>query len=463
MKFKQGINPNQEFLFPKKLSDFLSDNHLAKAVYEIVDTLNLSRIAAKYSNIGQNAYDPHMMVRLLFYGYCKGVRSSRKISKGCEDRFDFVYLANNLKPSHDRISDFRKDNMEELKAVFKDIVLIGVNLGLTKFGNINVSIDGSKIRANASAKLSKDEKGFAKLLEKTEQEMNELLQEARKVDEEEDEKYGRSRGDELPKTLRSKKSRLDAIKKAYELLKEQKEHVKNTIRKEKDREPTDGELKKIDRMKINVTDNDAKFMKQRNGVIKPNYNVQISVDEKNQFILANDVTDECNDQHQLVPMVKQTKKNFGKSPNKVKADNGYHSQLEKATELFPETEFFIDDKNRRKEDLDLKKIKKNYNAIKFKNLKKLLSKRGSEEYKKRMHTAEPPFGDMKHNSGYRSFLLRGLQKVKGEFNLMCIAYNLKKIVRFVTKNGTSLAVALKNLSKRTNIGNVNGNSMLYES
>ena len=158
MKFKQGINPNQEFLFPKKLSDFLSDDHLAKAVYEIVDTLNLSRIAAKYSNIGQNAYDPHMMVRLLFYGYCKGVRSSRKISKGCEDRFDFVYLANNLKPSHDRISDFRKDNMEELKAVFKDIVLIGVNLGLTKFGNINVSIDGSKIRANASAKLVRTKK-----------------------------------------------------------------------------------------------------------------------------------------------------------------------------------------------------------------------------------------------------------------------------------------------------------------
>src|SRR3989338_5575578 len=192
MKFKQGIDQNQEFLVPKKSSDFLSDDHLAKAVYEIVDLLNVDKIEARYSDIGQNAYSPKMMVRILFYGYSVSIRSSRKISNGCEDRFDFLYLTDGLKPSHDRISDFRKENLEELKQLFKEIVLIGANLGLAKFGNIKTSIDGSKFRANASPKLTKDEEGLQKLLKKTEEEINKIFEEAEKIDIEEDEKYGKT-------------------------------------------------------------------------------------------------------------------------------------------------------------------------------------------------------------------------------------------------------------------------------
>ena len=115
IKFKQGIDENQEFLFPKKLSEYLPDSHLAKAIAEIVENFDLSSIKEKYSPIGQHAYDPKMMASLLFYGYSIGVRSSRKISKGCEERFDFAFLSDGFKPSHDRISDFRKDNIEELK------------------------------------------------------------------------------------------------------------------------------------------------------------------------------------------------------------------------------------------------------------------------------------------------------------------------------------------------------------
>jgi transposase len=443
MKFKQGMNSNQEFLFPKKPSDFLSDDHLAKAVYEIVDLLSVDKIEAKYSEIGQNAYSPKMMIRILFYGYSVSIRSSRKISNGCEDRFDFLYLTDGLKPSHDRISDFRKENFEELKQLFKEIVLIGANLGLAKFGNIKTSIDGSKFRANASPKLTKDEEGLQKLLDKTEEEINKIFEEAEMIDNEEDEKYGKeNRGDELPEHLRSKKSREKAIREAYEKLKQQKEQMKEKIRADKAREPTKAELKKIEAAKINITDHDAKFMKERNGVIKSNYNAQISVDEKEQFIIANDVVDECNDCHQLIPMIKQTKENIKENPKQVKADNGYYSQLEDATRLFPEIDLYVDDKNRRKEDLNMKEIKKEYTDVQFKNLKKLLSKRGCEEYKKRMHTAEPPFGNLKFNFGYRYFLLRGLEKVKGEFNLMCIAHNIKKIVNFITKKKTTIAKAL---------------------
>ncbi len=448
MKFKQGIDSNQEFLFPKKTSDFISDNHAAKIIYRIVDKLDLSKIEAKYSELGQHAYNPKMMVRILFRGYSDGIRSSRKITKACEERLDFIYLTDGLKPSHDRISDFRKDNLEELKFVFKDIVVIGVCLGLAKLGNIKISIDGAKFRANASAKLTKDEESLKKLLEETEKEINTMFKEAEEIDKEEDAKYGKyNRGDELPENLRSKETQKKAIESAYEKLQEIKKNAKEKIETETNRKPTISEFKKIDQMKINITDNDAKFMKERSGVIKPNYNAQLSVDEKEQFILANDVVDECNDQHQLVPMIKKTKENIGESPKQAKADNGFYPQLKEATELFPEVDLYVDDKNRRKDNLDLKEIKKEYDTIQFKNLKKLLSKKGSVEYKKRMHTVEPPIGNIKFNLGYRYFLLRGLTKVKGEFNLMCIAHNLKKIVTYVTTKSIDIARAIENVKK----------------
>ena len=448
MKFKKGLSHKQEFLFAKKPEDFLPKDHLAKAIYEVVRHLNFNKIESKYSEFGQNAYDPKIMVGIIFNGYSVGIRSSRKMSKACQERFDFVYLAEGQKPSHDRISDFRKDNLDDLKSMFKEIVIIGINLGLAQIGNISTSIDGTKIRANASAKLSKDEDGLKKLLAKTKDEIDRWFEEADRIDAEEDAKYGKeNRGDELPKHLQSKKARKKAIEEAIAKLRKQKESKKEKIRKEKKRNPTQTELKKIEETKINVTDHNAKFMKERVGIIKPNYNAQLSVDEKEQFILANDVVDECNDQHQLVPMLKQTKKNIGESPKKAKADNGYYPQLEEATKLFPEIDLYVDDKNRRKEDLDLKKIKEEYNDIEYKNLRKHLTKKGNKEYKKRMHTVEPPIGNIKHNLGYRYFLLRELDKVKGEFNLMCIAHNLKKIMSFIRKKGISLAEALSNIKE----------------
>ena len=247
--------------------------------------------------------------------------------------------------------------------------------------------------------------------------------------------------------LLSKKSREKAIKKAIKKLKKQKEDMKNKIMEEKNREPTKYELKKIEKMKINVTDNDAKFMKERSGVIKPNYNAQISVDEQEQFIIANDVVDECNDQHQLIPMLKQTKENIGETPKQAKGDNGYYPQLKEAREKFPEIDLLIDDKNRRKEYINFYELKQKYNKEEYDNLIKIVSPEGEEQYKKRMHTVEPVFGNIKENTGFRTFLLRGLQKAKGEFNLMCIGHNLKKIHKLLTKDGTHLAEALKNCKK----------------
>jgi transposase len=444
IKFKRGINPNQEYLYPKKPSDLLPENHLGRAIYEVVELLDTREIESKYSEKGQHAYHPKMMIKIIFNGYSVGIRSSRKISRACEERFDFVYLADGLKPSHDRVSDFRKDNLEGLKELFKEIVIMGATLGLVQMNNINTSIDGTKVRASASAKLTKDEEGLQRLLDKTKAEIDKWFEEAEQTDAEEDEKYGKgNRGDELPEHLRSKESRKKAIESALKKLRERKEFKKELIREEKKREPTQRELKEVENMKINVTDNDAKFMQERNGVIKPNYNAQLSVDEQEQFILANDVVDECTDCHQLVPMTQQTKENIGVSPKQVKSDNGYYPQLEKATALFPEIVFYVDDKNRRKDYINFYELRQKYSDAKYENLIRIVSPDGENVYKKRMHTVEPPIGNLKHNLGYRYFLLRGINKVKGEFNLMCIAHNIKKIFRFLAKKGIDLALALK--------------------
>lgn len=462
MKFKIGLHKNQEFLFPKKPSEYLPNDHLAHTISEVCSSLNLKCIEDKYSNIGQNAYNPRMMLSLLFYGYSIGVRSSRKISKGCEERFDFNFLSNGYKPSHDRISDFRKDNLEEIKKLFQEIVLIGYSLGLIKIGNLNISIDGSKIKANASSKLSKDEIGLQKLLNKVEEEISKMLDEAELIDSEEDKKYGKNkRGDELPKILQNKKTRKKAIEEAIAKLKKQKEDAIKKINNTKSREPTKTELKKIDNMKINITDNDAKFMKQRNGVIKPNYNCQLSVDEESQFIVANDVTVDCNDSHQLVSMLNQTIDNSNEIPKSAKADNGYFPELDAAYNSFNSINILIDDKNRKKDYINFVELNKKYSTNEYINLIKLVSPEGEKEYKKRMHTVEPVFGNIKFNLGFYYMLLRNIENSKGEFNIMSIAHNLKKINSVLKRKKVKIAVAIndfkKNMKNTINIENLNVN------
>jgi len=453
MKFKQGISPNQEVLIPKKASDFLPEDHLAKIIYLIVDKLDIFPIINKYSKMGQNAYNPRMLIRLLFYHYSIGICSSRKISKSCYERLDTRYLSDGLQPSHDRISDFRKDNLEDLKDLFSQIVLIGFELGLINMTNINTSIDGSKLKANASGKLSKTEEQFAKLLEKTNEEISLLLKKAEEADIKESELLNKSK---ISKKLKSKISRKAAIEKAIQKVKQKKELLQHNLMEHRRKnvkppELSKTELNRINNQKINTTDNEANFMKQRNGLIKPAYNCQVSVDEKEQFILANNVTMDCNDQHQLILMIQKTIKNIGCMPKSVKGDNGYYPELDLAIRFFPEINLFIDDKNRRNKEIDINKLQKKYSKEELWNLFKLLSKEGEEEYKKRMFTVEPIFGNLKENSGIKTFLLRGIFDVKGEFNLMCIGHNLKKIVNFISKNNIPIALAMQKIQKKQQI------------
>ncbi len=503
-RFKTGESRNQMVLFPETINDYIPEGHLAKLVLSIVSTLNIDTIISKFSDVGQRAFSPRTLLSILFYGYSVGIRSSRKLSKACEERVDFMYLTGKLHPSHKTISEFRRENLPELSELFQEILLIGIKLGLVAIGNIKLSIDGTKIRANASGKLSKNEKGLNKLLSDVKANVACILKEAEEIDQKENLELGNRRGDELPEELKQLKIREEKIKSAIQELQKEKAELKNELIEKKNKPGKEGTLskteeKKIENKKINITDHDARYMKERNGCIRTNYNAQASVDEENQFIVACDVTTECNDKKQLIPLVTQSEKNLGAKIDICKADSGYHSGNNLAR-ISDQMEVLIDDPAKQRVDNDKFKYDKvnfKYNSdtnsytcpegkvlqlsinteekstykckeclecpaksectkkAKYKLLSRgkhehlieknragLISDEGRKEYQKRMHTVEPVFGNIKFNLGFRQFLVRGITKVKGEFDLMCIAHNIKKIATYCNKHTVNLDACL---------------------
>lgn len=504
-RFKAGESRNQMVLFPETINDYIPDGHLAKLVLSIVSSLNIDTIISKFSDMGQRAYSPRILLSILFYGYSVGVRSSRKLSKACEERVDFMYLTKKLRPSHKTISEFRRENLSELSELFQEILLIGIKLGVVKIGNIKLSIDGTKIRANASGKLSKDELGLKKLLAEVKDKVACIMKEAEDIDQKEDLEFGNKRGDELPKELQRLEIRKEKIENAIQELKKEKTKLRNELIEKKVKNGKKGVLtkteeKKIKSKKINITDHDARYMKEREGCIKTNYNAQASVDEENQFIVACDVTTECNDKKQLIPMVKQSKENLKAKIDIFKADSGYHSGDNLAKMSENQISVLIDDPSKQRVDNDnfkydkvnfdydsdtdsytcpegkvlnlisvtkekstykckecvecpvkaecTKKVKykllsrSNHENLIEQNRTELISDEGRESYQKRMHTVEPVFGNIKFNLGFRQFLVRNLAKVKGEFSLMCIAHNIKKIATYCDNHTINLDFCL---------------------
>ena len=256
LNFKTGESRNQMMFFPESINDYIPEDHLAKLVLSIVSRLNIDTIISKYSSIGQRAFSPKILLLILFYGYAVGIRSSRKLSKACEERLDFMYLTGKLRPSHKTISEFRKENFSEISELFQEIILVGIKLGLVKVGNIKVSIDGSKIRANASGKLSKDEKGLEKLLSDVKEKVTIILKEAEKVDTKEDLEHDTKQSDELPKKLQQLKTRQKTIEIAIQELKKEKDELKKELIAKKNENGkkdtlTKTEEKKIENKKIN--------------------------------------------------------------------------------------------------------------------------------------------------------------------------------------------------------------------
>src|SRR3989338_11559523 len=193
-RFKEGLmakfkpyKKDQLHLLPHSLEEYVSEGHMARMIYEVVEGLDTSGIEARYSELGQNTYHPKIILKLLFYGYATGVRSGRKIALRCESDTAYMYLSEMYRPDFRTINDFRKNNLKEMEGYFVEVVRVCKGLGMVKLGDI--SIDGSKLRANASSKRSKDKESYEVWLKNIEEEIRKMLKEAWKIDQEEDEIY----------------------------------------------------------------------------------------------------------------------------------------------------------------------------------------------------------------------------------------------------------------------------------
>ena len=447
-KTYRAWNPDQDWLLPPSPRDWLPDGDLVYFMLDVVQTLDLSAITRKYEkeDRGFPPYHPRMMVRLLLYSYCVGVYSSRRIQKRCERDAAYRVIVGDDVPNFRTISDFRKLHLPELQGLFVEVLKLCAQAGLVKVGL--VSLDGAKVKANASRHKAMSYEYMQKEEQRLHKEIAELLAKAKSADEAEDALHGLDkRGDELPEELARRETRLARIQEAKKALETQAleaaraEEARRDTKDEERRQAgeTPRKRKPVDtapkpKAQYNFTDPESKIMKVSNKGFDQCGNAQAVANEE-QIIIAADVTPQANDKRQVVPMVEQSQENLQAAGVDEKigafdADTGYFSEenvsyLEGeridahiATERLKHHEKIpLVPKGRPPEDLTAKQ----------RVARKLRTKKGRETYAKRKGMIEPIFGQIKHARGFRQFLLRGMEKVRGEWSLVCMTHNLLKL------------------------------------
>jgi len=469
----------QNWLLPPNVEDLILEDHVCYLVESLVDSLDFSSFEVKYSGPGHPAYHPRVLLKPIVMGGLDRVRSSRRLARNIRENVVYMYLAEKLTPDFRTISDFRKNNPELVKKVFQHTVILAEQEGMLDLSHL--STDGSKIKANAANKhvLTKKELEFLRRF------VNEELEEWAKQDNFEDSMFDNLRGSD--QLLNKSKKKTRKIVKYYI----RKIKSKGNIFKEEITEKLGQayqELEKHELEKVSTIDPESRFMKNKKGKIEFSYNVQISVDKKG-FILANDVCQDANDTKQLQPQVLQTETNVGTLPENVpwsfdnnyfegenlkflsdKKVDGYIPDHEQKVDTYDKKHFMYNsikdeyvcpanqpltfsfeyfDKTKKKSikvykgqtcdtcpcKSECTKNKKGVRYIKAypheteRNAMntKMGTQQAKETYKLRAQTVEPTIGDIKENKGVLTFLTRSLETVKTEFNLVCIACNLKKI------------------------------------
>jgi transposase len=447
-------NPEQLFLLPPSLNDWLKENHIARFISDVVDSLDLSKIIETYKHKderGGPAYHPAVMLKILIYGYSKGICSSRKISAACEDDVAFRVLSSNQHPDHDSITRFRRKHLKEFKDLFLQILKLAEAAGLVKLGH--VSLDGSKIKANASKNKAMSYGRMVETEKRLKQEIAELTKLADQTDAEEDRKYGKGkRGDELPKELARRETRIKKIQEAKAALEVQAIEQAEAERKEKHKDdssqpPNNGgntiakDIKPDDKAQRNFTDPESRIMRDgRSKSFEQCYNVQTVVDDTAQIIVAADVTQEGNDKKQLLPMTRQIAANTGQLPHALSADAGYFSEDNLTDKELESIALYIPPnriKHSTKTDVPkIGRIPKNIKSA-DRMRRKLSTTKGKSIYARRKCIVEPVFGQIKEARGFRRFSFRELEKVKSEWNLVCLVHNIMKLFT----NGSQICTA----------------------
>jgi transposase len=421
--------PDEELLLPPSLRDWLPERHLAYFVSDVVDNLDLSVMDAVYGNEkrGQPPYDPLMMTKVLVYGYCVGVFSSRRIERRLVEDIAFRVLAADNQPNFRTISDFRKIHLKTLEGLFEQVLKIALEAGAMKVGR--VALDGTKVKASASKHKAMS---YDRMLEKEKQlkvEVKRLLEQAEAADAEEDALYGKDRtGDELPAELERRETRLKKIKEAKRALEERARQKAVAEGKE----PKQAEPK--DKDQYNFTDPESRIMKGADGFVQA-YNAQAAVEPAFQLIVGQMVTQATNDKEQLIPMLATIEEQSGQRPVDVLADSGYCSEKnleELDSEQKPERRvigYIATERQKHdeyKEPCPRGRLPKG--ATRVDRMKRTLkTKAGKAVYAARKTIVEPVFGQIKQARGFRQFLLRGIHKVRGEWSLLCLTHNILKI------------------------------------
>lgn len=494
MKFRE-YNQEQPWLIPPNIEDEIPKDDICRVINDVIDQIDISKIEDKYKEEGNPAYHPRMMLKALFYSYSQSVFSSRGIAKELERNIFFWFISGKQRPDFRTINLFRNRHKKELHYIFDEIVRLCLKLGVAKIST--VVIDGTKIKANANKDKFRDKKWLESKIESESDNFNRAIDEAERIDREEDDKYGKNkRGDEIPEGLSDPEKRIKKLKK---------------LKKELDKENLN---------RINETDHECRIMKSKSNYM-PAYNCQAIVDLDSQVIITADVVNNENDRGQIKEQCDSLIKTHKQNPKVVIGDTGYSdgnsfqylknkgiegiipdkqiSDIKSEIENnIPEDKKFKKDQFRydKRKDIyvcpegkELKKVspkpsianRKNGKDVKFHQYKcigcnnclykprcckgknnrcvtryedeelrenmaaKIRSKRGYELYKLRMKTVEPVFGHIKHNLGFRYFSMRGLKAVRGEFYILASVYNLLKIKNHLKKRVFTEIISIKNL------------------
>ena len=412
-------NPEQAVMFPPTALDLVERDDLVHFVRNLVlEQLDLSEITKQYQEErGYPPFHPVMMTALLLYSYSQGIYSSRRMARACRQRVDYMALTGMQKPDYRTINLFRQRHLKALGSLFGQVLQLCKKAGLVKLGH--VALDGTRMRANASKHKGMSYRGMKKAEADLAAEVKRWFEEAERQDREEDERYGVDRqGDEMPDWVADKQKRLEKIRQAKAELeaeaRAQMEATPDPNRTSHKAKPTGVPEDKVQR---NFTDSESRIMKTSEGFIQ-GYNAQAAVDADSQVIVAESVTNSGSDVQQMIPLLNQIRKNVGRQAKEVSADSGYCSALNLKTL-----------RQRRIRGYVATDRQKQKNVGRYvQQMRERLSKAGHRSrYRLRKQTVEPIFGHIKSARGFRQFLLRGIQKVSGEWSLLCTAHNLLKL------------------------------------
>lgn len=430
-----------------RLAEALPPRHLARFVVDMIAQLDLGKIYERYAPVGGEAIAPEILLGLLFYGYITGLFSSRKIEKATYESIPFRFIAGGLHPDHDTIANFRKIFLGEIKELFVDILLLAQTAGVLKLGNI--SLDGSKIHADASKSHAVSYKRLIEIETQLRQEVNELFTLGEQADQgelrlpeglviEDEIAIRKERLENLAKAKvvleERAQVRYEAEKAEYEAkLKEREEKARKTKRKPRGRTPKPPQAGPRDKDQYNFTDPDSRIMKNStNEGVDQHYNAQVATDQDSLLIIACTLSNHPNDKQEALPTLDAIPAKIG-NPEAVAMDNGYFSETnitgcqQRGIDPYIATGREPHHKNWQSFFAMLPEAPGADATPKEKMAYQLQTEIGKTIYRLRKCTVEPVIGIIKEILGFRQFSLRGLLAVSGEWCLVCLAFNLKRM------------------------------------